>query len=53
MTAPTRIDPVDWGDLCELALRQPTEAGQNGALMEIIRMIRERERKNAAEKETK
>ena len=53
MTASTRIDPVDWGDLCELALRQPAEAGQYAALLEITRTIRKRERENAAEKEAR
>ena len=53
MTAPTRIDPVDWGDLCELALRMTAEAEQNAALLEITQMIRKRERENAAEKEAK
>ncbi len=53
MTAPTRVDPVDWGDLCEVALRLSGEAKQNVALLEITRMIQKRERENAAERETR
>ena len=43
----------DGPDLCELALREPDEAEQNAALLEITRMIRKRERENAAEKEVR
>ena len=53
MTTPTRIDPVDWGDLCELALRHPIEAEGDAVLLEIVKMIQKRERENAAEKEAR
>ncbi len=62
MTAPKPVDPVDWrpppfvltfdgADLCELALRQPTEDERYAALREVTRTKRERE--NAAEKEAR
>ncbi len=53
MTAPTRVDPVDWGELCEVALRLTDEAKQNVALLEIMKKILKRERENAAERETR
>ena len=52
MTAPTRIDPVDFDDLCELALRQLYEFEQNAALLEAA-LLMKRERENAAEKEVR
>ena len=52
-TRPLFVLTFDGADLCELALREPTEAKQNAALLEITRMIRKRERENAAEKEAR
>ena len=47
MPAPTTPQPariiVDDGDLCEIALRLPTESEQNAKLAEIVRLIREHE----------
>ncbi len=51
MTAPTRVDPVDWGDLCEVALRLSGVAKQNISLLEIMKKFLKRERENAAERE--
>lgn len=39
---PCRIT-VDEGDLCELALRPPTEAEQDARLARIVRLFCERE----------
>ncbi len=52
MTArlPLFVLTCDGPDLCELALRQPTEAERYAAKLEIMRMIRKQMRKNAAEK---
>ena len=50
---PLFVLTFDGADLCELALRQPAEAEQNAALLEITRMIRKRERENAAAKEAR
>ena len=50
---PLFVLTFDGADLCELALREPDEAEQNAALLEITRMIRKRERENAAEKEAR
>ncbi len=53
MTAilPPFVLTFDNGDHCLLALRLSTENEQNAALLEITRMIRKRERENAAEKD--
>ncbi len=52
-TPPLFVLTFDGGDLCELALRLPTEREQDKALrdLEIVRLIRKRERENAQHKE--
>ena len=50
---PPFVLTFDGADLCELALRQPSEAEQNAALLQITRMIQKRERDNAAAKEAR
>ncbi len=50
---PPFVLTFDDGDHCLLALRLTTEDEQNAAMWEITRMIRKRERENAAEKEAR
>ncbi len=46
ITPPLFVITCDGPDLCELALREPTEDEQNAALLEIERMKLKRKREN-------
>ncbi len=48
VSPPLFVLTCDGPDLCELALRQPTEAEQYAVMLEIARMIRKRKIENAA-----
>ncbi len=47
ITPPLFVLTCGGPDLCELALREPTEDEQNEALLEIARMKLKRKRENA------